>query len=129
MQTLSIRLPTMYGDHHVIEVRRLLSEMSGIQDVFASSCFQTVEVHYDPAHIDEGAIRARLDEAGYTEELPVPVEREDGAQGLGGGSLRHSAAYEHVGPAVSFAQVVGFSGRALWPCPGLGVIARGDDNG
>ena len=129
MRTLSIRLPTMYGDHHVIEVRRLLSELSGIQDVYASSCFQTVEVHYDPAQIEESAIRARLEEAGYTEELPVPAEREDGAASSAAAALRHSAAYEHVGPAISFAREVSFSGRALWPCPGMGVIARGDDNG
>ena len=63
----------MYGDHHVIEVRRLLLELPGVQDVYASSAFQVVEVTYDPAQLDAGAITARLDEAGYLGDLLVPV--------------------------------------------------------
>ena len=37
----------MYGDHHVVEVRRLLLEMPGVTDVYASSSFQVVEVAFD----------------------------------------------------------------------------------
>ena len=40
MKTLSLELPAMYGDHHVIEVRRILLEIDGVKDVYASSSFQ-----------------------------------------------------------------------------------------
>ena len=126
MKTVVISLPTMYGDHHVIEVRRLLAELPGITEILASSCFQSVELIYDPAVIEEQAIRARLQDAGYGEELTFPAERPDGVADRTVGTFRHSAAYEHVGSSIAFAQNVSFSGRALWPCPGLGVIREGD---
>jgi hypothetical protein len=56
--------------------------------------------------------------------LVVPVETGAAAysQDKKGIYLRHTAAYENVGPVVSFAQQVNNAGRPLWPCPGMGVI-------
>jgi hypothetical protein len=40
MNTLTLELPAIYGDHHVLEVRRILFELPGIEDVYASSNFR-----------------------------------------------------------------------------------------
>jgi copper chaperone CopZ len=128
MEKLTLNLPTMYGDHHVTEVRRILLETPGIEDVYASSCFQVVEVSYDAGKIDAGMIKRKLEDAGYGEELPVPVETGVAGYGRESGDgqtyFRHTAAYKQTNSMVSFAQHVGHSGRALWPCPGMGVIER-----
>lgn len=128
MQTITLSLPTMYGDHHVLEVRRILLNMPGVQEVYASSCFQIVQVSYDPAQLDAARIRAALVEAGYSEDLTIPTERRgipyepDRRDGV----PRHTAAYEQTGSVISFAQTTDQPQRALWPCPGLGVIKTVD---
>ncbi len=127
MKTLTLDLPTMYGDHHVVEVRRLLLEIPGVHDVYASSGFQIVEVEYDESKLDAAVIKARLDENGYLGELVMPVEkgaigdRQNGDKPF----FRHTAAYTQTGQSVNFAQKVPFSGRPLWPCPGMGPLERG----
>jgi copper chaperone CopZ len=124
VNTLSLDLPTMYGDHHVTEVRRLLLELDGIDDVYASSGFQIVEIQYDEAKLDADKIKAALGEAGYLGDLQTTVEqgaiedRENGNKPF----FRSSVAYEQTGRSVGFAQQVPFSGRPLWPCPGMGPI-------
>jgi copper chaperone CopZ len=129
MEKLTLDLPAMYGDHHVLEVRRILLEMSGVSDVYASSCFHVVEVAYDPAQVRAEAIHAALEAAGYLEPLFVPLESEvassqDGDQTI---FFRHTAAYRQTGKVVSFAQQVASSGRPLWPCPGMGPLQRVDE--
>jgi copper chaperone CopZ len=49
MTSVTIDLPAMYADHHVVEVRRILFEIPGVKAVDASSAFQVVKVEYDPA--------------------------------------------------------------------------------
>jgi copper chaperone CopZ len=127
MKKYTVELPTMYGDHHVLEVRRLLLELHGVVDVYASSCFGIVEVTYDPALINDLEIAMKLDEAGYLGEWSVPVETGVAAPELAiKPFFRHTAVYESTRQVVSFAQHVGdaatFSGRPLWHCPGMGAI-------
>lgn len=128
MEKLMISVPAMYGDHHVLEVRRLLLALSGVAEVNASSCFQTVEVSFDPAKVSAAQIKARLEEAGYLDELPVPMETgmpvSQEAKSSETTFFRHTAAFEQTKHMVSFAQDVSAQGHPLWPCPGLGVIAR-----
>jgi excisionase family DNA binding protein len=128
MEKVTISVPTMYGDHHVIEVRRILLELPGVTEVNASSCFQIVEVSFDPAKLSVAQIKARLDETGYLGELPVPAETGTAvSQEPQAGErtfFRHTAAYEQTKQVVGFAQDIPSDGRPLWPCPGLGVIAR-----
>jgi copper chaperone CopZ len=120
----TFNLPSMYGDHHVVEVRRLLLTLPGVQDVYASSAFRVVEVAYDPAQINDLEISVRLDEAGYLGEWTVSSEPDGAAawQGEGRSAFRHTAAYEQTQTTVSFGQSVAPAGRPLWPCPGMGVI-------
>ncbi len=129
MEKVFITIPAMYADHHVLEVRRILLELSGVVEVNASSCFHTVEVSYDPVTVNADKIRTRLDEAGYLGELPVPVEIgvavSQEAKYDEKIFFRHTAAYEQTNQAVSFAQDVSYTGRSLWPCPGIGLIKVG----
>jgi copper chaperone CopZ len=124
MKTITLNLPAMYGDHHVVEVRRILSELPGVQEIYASSCFQIVEVTYDPAQLSADAISAKLSEAGYLQDLASPVEVPaafDSTREKGAAFFRHTTAFEQT-KQIGFAQRVNWSGRPLWPCPGMGVI-------
>ena len=124
MEKLALDLPAMYGDHHVSEVRRILLEMPGITEVYASSCFQIVEVTYDATQVDPAAINARLDLAGYLQGMGTPVETGLAASASGGQdlNLRHTMAYQQTGRVIGFGQNVATTGRALWPCPGMETV-------
>lgn len=124
METFKIEAPMMYGDHHVVEVRNILLALPGVKQVYASSAFQMVEVSYDPATISPDQLRAALDEAGYLGVMEIPVETGAKAELADGEEIymRHTEAYTHVKNTVSFAQQVPFSGRPLWPCPGMGTL-------
>jgi copper chaperone CopZ len=123
METKAFEAPALYGDHHVSEVQSILKELPGIEDVYASSAFQTIEVTFDEKEISADKIAARLEEAGYLGEVPmlaetgVAVEKKEGD-----GMFRHTAVYETVKETVSFAQGVQYQGRPLWPCPGMGAV-------
>jgi len=124
MEKLTLELPAMYGDHHVLEVRRILLEMPGVEDVYASSGFQAAEISYDPSKVKQEEITAKLDQAGYLGDLPIPEENTTPAsEGNGRGPFfRHTQAFEQTNQVVSFAQKVDHSGRPLWPCPGMEPI-------
>ncbi len=129
MEKLSLEVPTLYGDHHVLEVRRLLLELPGVSDVYASSAFQVVEVTYDASQIDAEKITTPLKEAGYLEPLPIPSESDKAAYHSTDPNVffRHTAAYAQTGQVVSFAQSVSAAGRSLWPCPGMGPVTIIDE--
>jgi copper chaperone CopZ len=128
MEKTTVELPSMYGDHHVIEVRRILLEIPGVEDVNASSGFQLVEVDYDPEKTEAADIKAKLEEAGYTQDLSVAAETGEAAyKGSNGDSnefFRHTAVFEQTQQGVSFTQEVSYTGRPLWPCPGMGVVTQ-----
>lgn len=121
----SIEVPALYGDHHVVEVRRLLLALEGVADVYASSAFRMVEVIYDPGRLAPDAIVTALGDAGYLHEFSWPTETGKPTYNVeGGGSpyFRHTVAYDQTKQAVNFNQVVPYLGRPLWTCPGMGVI-------
>jgi copper chaperone CopZ len=127
MQKVTYETPTLYGDHHVTEIRRILLALPGIVDVYASSAFQVVEVTYDPEKINDLEIAMKLDEAGYLGEWTVPIEAGVSAYQAPASSqtyFRHTAAYEPTHLTVTFAQNVAYLGRPLWPCPGMGIISK-----
>jgi len=134
MQTITIELPTLYGDHHVVQVRKILMELPGVVDVYASSCFHVVEVTYDPEKVNDLEISMKLDEAGYLGEWTMPMETGEAAYQKEGGAekgsppfFRHTAAYEATRQVISFGQTVENAGRPLWPCPGMGVIRKEEE--
>lgn len=128
MTVLTLELPAMYGDHHVVEVRRLLLGLDGVEEVYASSGFRAAEITYNSKQVKKAEITAKLEEAGYLGELPIPKETDVPAnEANGDGSFfRHTEAYAQTSHVVSFGQEVGVGGRALWPCPGMEPI-RGMD--
>jgi len=126
VDTFQIDLPAMYGDHHVVEVRRLIMELPGVEDVYASSSFRFVEVQYDETKLESDAIQSVLEDAGYLGELPIAVEEGASADRENGNKpfFRHTIAHAQTGQSVSFAQKVPYAGRPLWPCPGMGPIVQ-----
>ena len=129
METKIFEAPALYGDHHVTEVRRVLMELEGIVNVYASSSFQIIEVTYDEKKIDDLQIAIKLDEAGYLGELTIPIELESAAQQGDGQKpfFRHTATYETIKQTVSFAQKVSYQGRPLWNCPGIGAVKMDEE--
>ncbi|HEU0291891.1 MAG TPA: heavy-metal-associated domain-containing protein [Anaerolineales bacterium] len=124
METKTFEVPALYGDHHVTEVRRILLELEGVVEVYASSAFQVVEVMYDESKINDLQIALQLDEAGYLGEWTIPIEMGTAGQQPEQHKTRarHTATYETTKQTVSFAQKVNYQGRPLWPCPGMGPV-------
>lgn len=112
--------PALYGDHHVIEVRRILLALPGIQQVYASSCFHVIEVSFDPTLVTQGAISDCLAQAGYLD--PFPVEGEPGLNNGLAIPTRRTTAGESSVHAIAFAQQTRAADREAWPCPGMGLL-------
>ena len=129
MKTKTFEVPALYGDHHVTEVRRILLELEGVTDVYASSAFQTVEVTYDEDKINDLEIAVKLDQAGYLGEWTIPVETGAAAEQGNGQKpfFRHTTTYETTKQTVSFAQRVNYQGRPLWHCPGIGAVRMDEE--
>lgn len=124
METITIEVPTMYADHHVVEVRRILLALPGVEDVYASSAFHVVEVTYEPGKVSPEAVEAALDQAGYLGEIPMPAESGRAVTDSGGEPtyFRHTAAFSQTGRTVGFGQEIVSTARPLWPCPGIGAV-------
>jgi copper chaperone CopZ len=87
MEQLTITLPAMWADHHVLAVRAALAGVPGVGAVDASARDFTVQVAFDPAMNAPETIVATLVEAGYAPGA-VPGagtgERDDAAWTAGG---------------------------------------------
>ena len=121
MTVITLELPAMYGDHHVVEVKQLLMDLEGVDDVYASSGFHAAEITYNAKKVTKKDIVAKLDESGYIGELFIPQEMEipvNERNSVQDTYYRHTEAYDQTGGVVSFEQKVGHEGRVLWPCPG-----------
>jgi copper chaperone CopZ len=65
MEQLSLTIPALYADHHVNNVKRLLSPMTGVENVIASAAFKEVYVEFDAAKTTQAALVKALSDAGY----------------------------------------------------------------
>jgi copper chaperone CopZ len=129
VKTVTFQVPAMYGDHHVVEVRRILAAIPGVQDIYASSAFRVVQITYDESQTNDLDLQVKLDDAGYLGEWSILTESGqavDAAEGLSP-FMRHTTTYEQVQQTVSFSQTAGYQGRPLWPCPGMGPINGMDE--
>jgi copper chaperone CopZ len=127
MTSLLVDVPAMYADHHVVEVRRLLFELPGVETINASSAFHAVEIEYDPDKTSEDALTKVLDDAGYLEQLDVPLETgEVTAEAEGERFFRHTEAFESVADVISFGQVVAPPTGPMLRCPGMTVLRTMD---
>ena len=123
MASFSLELPSMYGDHHVLEVRRILLELDGVSDVYASSGFQVIEVEYNSKKTPKKDLIAALEKAGYSSDFKIPEEQSIPAnEQRESAYFRHTEASENTGNTVSFEQTVRVQRSPLWPCPGMGAV-------
>ena len=77
MTRVTLEVPTMWADHHVLKVREVLANLEGVEDVYASSAWKQVLVAYEDGRTDSAAIEKALAEAGYPvdgREVPVLVQ-------------------------------------------------------
>lgn len=122
MDKLTVDLPTMYGDHHVTDVREILLKLPGVDDVYASSAFHQVQVSFDKKKTPEKDILKKLEDAGYSGGMPIAKETGEAEKRNGDSkAFRHTAFYEQL-EDISFARKTNYSGKALWPCPGMGPL-------
>ncbi len=120
METKTFEVPALYADHHVTEVRKILLEMEGVMNVYASSAFQVVEVTYDEKKINDLEIAVKLDEAGYLGEWTIPIEMGTAAQQGDGQKpfFRHTATYETIKTYDELRTNGGLSGTPAPAMPG-----------
>lgn len=124
MKTYQKDLPTMFGDHHVLEVRRILQELPGVDDVYASSAFQFLQLQYDESKVKEEQIEALLESAGYLGDLATPEETSIPATESNGQTIfRHTEAFSQT-RQVSFHRASPEPPRPLYPCPGMGPVTK-----
>ncbi|MBI4788670.1 MAG: heavy-metal-associated domain-containing protein [Chloroflexi bacterium] len=71
MEKITLTVPAMFADHHVINVKRLLSPLSGVETVIASSAFKTVVIEFDGSKTSQAVLVQALTDAGYA---PGPEE-------------------------------------------------------
>ena len=65
MEKVTLDVPTLWADHHVLKVREALVSLEGVEDVYASSAWKQVLVAYDETKTNDTAIEKTLAEAGY----------------------------------------------------------------
>lgn len=121
MERLTLELPTMYGDHHVVEVRALLAGLPGVKPVVASAAWQKVVLDYDPAQSSPEAILAALAERGYSNDpvgMPAVSARLTGLTEFAQGSSLQIERFIEPLPNWS----------PLGPCPGFSVRQPGDEH-
>ena len=125
MEKFSISLPSMFGDHHVTEVRRVLSALPGASEIYASSSFQLIELQFNPELLSPEEIKEALIQHGYLEGELAPVEIHKDPAIMDGEKpfFRHTASIHNLKKTVSFQQEVSAPERPLWPCPGIELKA------
>ena len=64
MEQLTLAIPKMWGDHHVLAVRETLAALDGVGEVEASAAQKLVRLSFDPAVGRERIVQA-LRDAGY----------------------------------------------------------------
>jgi copper chaperone CopZ len=70
MEELTLAVPGMWADHHVITVREVLANLDGVKSTSASARDLTVHISYDGAATDAQRIAAALAEGGYPTASP-----------------------------------------------------------
>lgn len=116
-QKESISLPAMFGDHHVVQVRQIVSALPGVQTVLASASRHKITVTFNRAQLSVEAISAALAQAGFAPNV-VPAE----ATGTGDLPIVAAADQVHVREAKYTPP------PAFGVCPGLETRYVGIDH-
>jgi copper chaperone CopZ len=79
MKKLTLSIPAMWADHHVLAVRQALGQVSGVEEIIASAMYKDVVIKYDEATVTPDAMVAVLNQAGFettnAPALPTYPER------------------------------------------------------
>lgn len=65
MEKLTLSIPSMWADHHVLAVREALSQVDGVQDVLASAMYRDVLITFDADTVSSDALKTTLENNGY----------------------------------------------------------------
>jgi len=118
MDKLALTIPTLYGDHHTVAVRRILGELPGVTNVFVSAASHQVSLTHDAGKTSRQAIEKALADQGYAPgegDLAYPIQTTFAEE-----ATRHTATISGTGTSLAFAEVTQVvQGRPLWPCPGF----------
>ncbi|MFN2269675.1 MAG: heavy-metal-associated domain-containing protein [Anaerolineae bacterium] len=77
MAKMTLDVPTLWADHHVLKVREALLSLEGVDDVYASSAWKQVLVTYNNKKAKKDDIEKALADAGYPVgkgEVPIVVQ-------------------------------------------------------
>jgi len=72
MEKVTLYIPTLWADHHVLAVRQALGQVKGVAEVTASALYQDVLIQYDPAAVTPEALAGALAQAGYPVAAAAP---------------------------------------------------------
>jgi copper chaperone CopZ len=118
MEKVTLNVPGMYGDHHVLAVRDILGKLPGVENIFATSAFKQVVVTYDSAKAKPADFESALATEGYLEELPWPevtdaikARQHGGSQFVVASGIAESVRFE--------APPVNWGAGGPRPCPGF----------
>ena len=118
LQNETISLPAMYGDHHVVEVRQIVTALPGVKEVRASASRRKIFIAFDLAQVTLEAISAALAQGGFAPGAASAAASETG---------------DHL-PIVAAADQVDVRESKYSPppafgvCPGLEVRYVGSDH-
>jgi copper chaperone CopZ len=75
MEQMTLSIPGMWADHHVLAVREVLGAIPGLSEIEASAAQKAVRLSYDPALVGPERITQALRDAGYdpAEESEFPA--------------------------------------------------------
>ena len=74
MEQVTLAVPGLWADHHVVTVLGLLRGEPGVASVTASALEKNVRLSYDPELTGAEQIAARLTENGYATGAPAAAE-------------------------------------------------------
>lgn len=74
MEELTLAVPGLWADHHVLTVLGVLKDEPGVGAVTASALEKSVRLSFDPALTDPQRIAARLNEQGFATGAPAEAE-------------------------------------------------------
>jgi copper chaperone CopZ len=129
MKQAKFDIPVLFGDHHVLEIRRILSEVEGVKDIFISSAYNFLKIEYDESATSEEAIKTLLEEAGYYGDLGFEFEQFGLEPGSGDHKkhFRKGVLYDQTGQTQGFTQKATKTSREDWPSPGMGKLEIGKE--
>lgn len=128
MKEVKFDFQMLFGDHHVLEIKRILSEVEGVKESFISSAYNFIKIEFDENATSEEALKTLFEDAGYTGDLGFEVE--EFAVDPGNSNKKHfrkSVLYGQTGMTQGFKQNVTKTSRANWPTPGMGKLEVGKE--